>query len=121
MLFNSAEYLLFLPFVLAVYLLLRRVGLGAQNLWLLIVSYVFYGWWDWRFLGLLFGTTLNDYLVGLALAKVENPRYRRALLALSIGVNLGVLGFFKYFNFFVESLVPPPAGIGITLHVSPSG
>ena len=116
MLFNSAEYLLFLPFVLAVYLLLRRVGLGAQNLWLLIVSYVFYGWWDWRFLGLLFGTTLNDYLVGLALAKVENPRYRRALLALSIGVNLGVLGFFKYFNFFVESLVEAFAGIGITLH-----
>jgi alginate O-acetyltransferase complex protein AlgI len=115
MLFNSADYALFLPLVLLVYILLRRAGLRAQNAWLLIASYVFYGWWDWRFLGLLFGTTLNDYLVGLGLERAERPRRRRALILLSIGVNLGVLGFFKYYNFFVSSFIDAFAGIGVTL------
>ena len=73
MLFNSADYALFLPLVLLVYVLLRRVGLRAQNAWLLVASYVFYGWWDWRFLGLLFGTTLNDYLVGIGLERTTRP------------------------------------------------
>ncbi|MDB6106362.1 MAG: putative poly(beta-D-mannuronate) O-acetylase [Gammaproteobacteria bacterium] len=115
MLFNSADYVLFLPLVLLVYVLLRRVGLRAQNAWLLIASYVFYGWWDWRFLGLLFGTTLNDYLVGLGLERTTQPSRRRALILLSIGVNLGVLGFFKYYNFFVASLIDAFAGIGVHL------
>jgi alginate O-acetyltransferase complex protein AlgI len=115
MLFNSADYALFLPLVLLVYLVLRRVGLRAQNAWLLIASYVFYGWWDWRFLGLLFGTTLNDYLVGLGLERTEEPKRRRALILLSIGVNLGVLGFFKYYNFFVSSFIGAFAGIGVRL------
>jgi alginate O-acetyltransferase complex protein AlgI len=115
MLFNSSDYVLFLPIVLLVYLLLRRVGLRAQNAWLLVASYTFYGWWDWRFLGLLFGTTLNDYLVGLGLEKTQEPRRRRALILLSIGVNLGVLGFFKYYNFFVSSLIGAFAGVGVHL------
>jgi alginate O-acetyltransferase complex protein AlgI len=115
MLFNSADYVLFLPLVLLVYWLLRRAGLRAQNAWLLIASYVFYGWWDWRFLGLLFGTTLNDYLVGIGLERAEEPKRRRALILLSIGVNLGVLGFFKYYNFFVSSLIAAFAGLGVHL------
>src|SRR3981081_4655314 len=115
MLFNSADYALFLPLVLLVYVLLRRVGLRAQNAWLLIASYVFYGWWDWRFLGLLFGTTLNDYLVGLGVGRTARRSRRRALILLSIGVNLGVLGFFKYYNFFVASLIDAFAGIGVQL------
>jgi alginate O-acetyltransferase complex protein AlgI len=115
MLFNSADYALFLPLVLLVYVLLRRAGLRAQNAWILIASYVFYGWWDWRFLGLLFGTTLNDYLVGLGLEKTAEPRHRRALILLSIGVNLGVLGFFKYYNFFVSSFIAAFAHIGVQL------
>jgi alginate O-acetyltransferase complex protein AlgI len=115
MLFNSADYALFLPLVLLVYVLLRRVGLRAQNAWLLVASYVFYGWWDWRFLGLLFGTTLNDYLVGIGLERTTQPSRRRALILLSIGVNLGVLGFFKYYNFFVTSLLDAFAGIGVQL------
>ena len=97
------------------YVLLRRAGLRAQNAWMLLASYVFYGWWDWRFLGLLFGTTLNDYLVGLGLERTENPRHRHALILLSIGVNLGVLGFFKYYNFFVSSFIEAFAGIGVHL------
>ena len=115
MLFNSADYVLFLPLVLLVYVLLRRAGLRAQNAWMLVASYVFYGWWDWRFLGLLFGTTLNDYLVGLGLERTEDPRRRRLLILLSIGVNLGVLGFFKYYNFFVSSFIEAFAGIGVHL------
>jgi D-alanyl-lipoteichoic acid acyltransferase DltB (MBOAT superfamily) len=115
MLFNSADYVLFLPLVLLVYLLLRRAGLRAQNAWLLTASYVFYGWWDWRFLGLLFGTTLNDYLVGIGLERTEQPKRRRALILLSIGVNLGVLGFFKYYNFFVSSFIDAFARIGVRL------
>jgi alginate O-acetyltransferase complex protein AlgI len=115
MLFNSSDYVLFLPLVLLVYVLLRRVGLRAQNAWMLLASYVFYGWWDWRFLGLLFGTTLNDYLVGIGLERTGQPRHRRALILLSIGVNLGVLGFFKYYNFFVSSFIDAFAGIGVQL------
>ncbi len=115
MLFNSSDYVLFLPLVLLVYVLLRRAGLRAQNAWMLVASYVFYGWWDWRFLGLLFGTTLNDFLVGIGLEKTADPRRRRALILLSIGVNLGVLGFFKYYNFFVSSFIDAFAGVGIHL------
>lgn len=115
MLFNSSDYFLFLPLVLLVFVLLRRAGLRAQNAWLLIASYVFYGWWDWRFLGLLFGTTLNDYLVGIGLERTHDPHRRKVLILLSIGVNLGVLGFFKYYNFFVSSLIDAFGGIGIHL------
>ncbi len=115
MLFNSSDYVLFLPLVLLVYVLLRRAGLRAQNAWLLLAGYVFYGWWDWRFLGLLFGTTLNDYLVGLGLERTADPGRRRLLILLSIGVNLGVLGFFKYYNFFVSSLIDAFAGFGVHL------
>jgi D-alanyl-lipoteichoic acid acyltransferase DltB (MBOAT superfamily) len=114
-LFNSSDYILFLPLALLVYLLLQRAGLRAQNAWLLLASYIFYGWWDWRFLGLLFGTTLNDYLVGIGLERTQDPRRRRLLILLSIGVNLGVLGFFKYYNFFVTSLIEAFAGIGVRL------
>ena len=115
MLFNSADYAFFLPLVLLVYMLLRRAGLRAQNAWMLLAAYVFYGWWDWRFLGLLFGTTLNDYLVGIGLERTDEPRRRRALILLSIFVNLGVLGFFKYYNFFVASLIDAFGSIGVHL------
>lgn len=116
MLFTSAGFILFLPIVLLGYALLARVNLRAQNLWLLIASYVFYGWWDWRFLGLLFITTLNDYIVGIGLNRTDDDRRRRLLLMLSVGVNLGVLGFFKYYNFFVDSFVSAFAAAGITVH-----
>jgi len=115
LLFNSADYVLFLPLVLLVYVLLRRAGVRAQNAWMLVASYVFYGWWDWRFLGLLFGTTLNDYLVGIGLERAQKQSTRRGLILLSIGVNLGVLGFFKYYNFFVASFIEAFDGIGVHL------
>ncbi|MCK4594728.1 MBOAT family protein, partial [bacterium] len=103
MLFNSLEFALFLPVVLAVYWLLRHRPPRYQNLLLIAVSYLFYAWWDWRFLGLVVVISLSDYLIGRGLAVEERPGKRKLLLALSLLVNLVILGFFKYFNFFVSS------------------
>ncbi len=103
MLFNSLEFILFLPVVLAVYWLLRRRKPLYQNLLLIAASYLFYAWWDWRFLGLVVVISLSDYLIGRGLAVEERPGKRKLLLALSLLVNLAILGFFKYFNFFISS------------------
>ena len=116
MLFNSAEYILFLPTVLTIYLLLARFSVLAQNLWMIAASYVFYGWWDWRFLALLMACSLNDYLVAIGLSVAKKDSVRKALLIASLAVNLGALGFFKYFNFFISSLITAFANLGIELH-----
>ena len=100
--FNSVEFLLFLPLVLLVY---GRV-LGHEHrrdVFLLLASYVFYMSWDWRYAGLILFSTLVDFVVGARLAGSESPSRRRALLVLSLFVNLGVLALFKYFNFFMET------------------
>lgn len=111
MLFNSSEFLLFLPVTLLLYWLLRG-NLRWQNVLLLLASYVFYGWWDERFLSLIAFSTLVDYLAGL---KIQSSQKKKLWLGLSIGVNLGLLGFFKYYNFFVDSWVDAWAGMGITM------
>jgi alginate O-acetyltransferase complex protein AlgI len=103
MLFNSIEFALFLPIVFALYWFVVNRNLKLQNLFMIGASYFFYGWWDWRFLSLIAFSSLVDYLVGLRLLKTVNPRKRKTLLLTSILVNLGFLGFFKYFNFFAES------------------
>ncbi|MEL6673227.1 MAG: MBOAT family O-acyltransferase [Bacteroidota bacterium] len=90
-----------------------------QNILLLMASYVFYGWWDWRFLGLIALSSGLDFVLGLQIGKTEHPRTRKYLVGLSLGVNLGLLGFFKYFNFFVSSFVAAFAGIGIHLEFTP--
>lgn len=100
MLFNSLDFGYFLPIVLILFWLLRNT-LKTQNLLLLIASYVFYGWWDWRFLSLIAISSLLDYTIGLKLHRSENNR--KCWLALSLIVNLGMLGFFKYANFFAQS------------------
>jgi len=100
LLFNSFTFAVFLPVVLILYWTLPR---RFQNPLLLVASYVFYGAWDWRFLGLLWLSTLVDYLVGRALGTTTDTGRRRRLLGLSLFVNLGILASFKYFNFFVES------------------
>lgn len=74
-----------------------------QNILVVVASFVFYGWWDWRFLSLLIFSSVVDYFVGIRLGKTENERSRKYLLVISLFVNLGLLGFFKYYNFFVES------------------
>jgi alginate O-acetyltransferase complex protein AlgI len=105
MLFNSLEFALFLPTVVILYWLLRKKPPRYQNLLLVAASYLFYAWWDWRFLGLVAVISLCDYLVGRGLATEERPGRRKLLLAVSLVVNLGILGFFKYFNFFADSAV----------------
>jgi D-alanyl-lipoteichoic acid acyltransferase DltB (MBOAT superfamily) len=105
MLFNSIDFAVFLPIVFVLYWFVFNKNLRHQNLLIVAASYVFYGWWDWRFLSLLLFSTLTDFVVGIWLGKIDNPRKRKALLAWSIIVNLGFLGFFKYYNFFVDSFV----------------
>ncbi len=105
MLFNSIDFFLFLPIVFTLYWLIGSKKIKSQNLLIVISSYVFYGWWDWRFLFLIVFSTLVDYFVGLSLNKAKIHYKRKLLLWVSICVNLGFLGFFKYYNFFIDSLV----------------
>ena len=102
MLFNSLIFLAFFIAVYGGYLLLQRRHV-LQNRFLLIASYFFYGFWDWRFLGLLAGVTVANYYAGLAISRSGNPRARNTWLVLALIVSLGALGFFKYFNFFADS------------------
>lgn len=97
MIFNSVEFAILFAVVLTVYWRLRH---RQQNLWLLAASYLFYGWWDWRFLGLMVLSTVVDYTIGRAM---PTSGRRGALLAISIAVNLSILGTFKYFDFFIGS------------------
>ncbi len=112
MYFNSFEFVLFFAIVYGLYVVLRH---RQQNYLLLAASYFFYGWWDWRFLSLIVLSTLVDYFVGLALDSSSGKRRRRQLVWLSVGVNLGVLGIFKYFGFFAESLNVALAQFGIAM------
>ena len=103
MVFNSFAFAYFFIIVFALYWAIGRWH-RAQNALLLAAGYFFYGCWDWRFLSLLILSTTIDYGCGLAVARVESPRKRAAVLALSMAVNLGMLGFFKYFDFFAGSM-----------------
>ena len=101
MLFNSFTFWIFFALVLGIY---WRLDQKAQNRFLLLASYIFYGWWDWRFLSLILLSTMVDYFVGLRLGSAGTDEARKKrLLALSVSVNLGLLGVFKYAGFFVES------------------
>lgn len=105
MLFNSVDFAIFLPIVFLLFWFAAVRNMRLQNLFVTIVSYIFYGWWDPRFLGLIVVSTLIDYSVGMGLARAESPLRRRLLLWTSLLTNFGILGFFKYFNFFADSLV----------------
>ncbi|MHC4941328.1 MAG: MBOAT family O-acyltransferase, partial [Planctomycetota bacterium] len=112
MLFNSLEFAAFLPIVYACYWLVRTDRVRTQNALLLVASYVFYGWWDWRFLALVFLSSAVDYAVGLALDRAEPLRRRKALLGASLCTNLGILGVFKYFDFFAASFADLLSTVG---------
>ncbi|MBP93490.1 MAG: membrane-bound O-acyltransferase family protein, partial [Flavobacteriaceae bacterium] len=104
MLFNSIDFAIFFPIVFILYWLLSK-HLTARNALMLISSYVFYGWWDWRFLFLIIISSFVDYFVGRQLFKTENNRKRKHLLLVSLFVNLGFLVYFKYTNFFIDTFV----------------
>lgn len=103
--FNSIDFAIFLPIVFILYWFITTKNLKIQNLLIVAASYVFYGWWDWRFLSLILFSTIVDYTVGLELLKKRDQAKRRILLCTSILVNLGLLGFFKYYNFFLDNFV----------------
>jgi len=119
MVFNSLPFLVFIGLFFPLYFAVR----GRTRLFLcLVASYVFYAWWDWRFLGLILTSTLIDYLIGLRLKTESDSSKRKWLLRLSVIMNLGFLGFFKYFNFFVESFQAMLLSLGLepdihTLHI----
>lgn len=105
MLFNSIDFAIFLPIVFALYWFVVNKKLKIQNLLIVAASYLFYGWWDWRFLSLILLSTIVDYFIGLMLMTVIKQSKRRALLWMSIIVNLGILCFFKYYNFFLDNFI----------------
>jgi D-alanyl-lipoteichoic acid acyltransferase DltB (MBOAT superfamily) len=105
MLFNSIDFAIFLPIVFILYWFVTKKNLKLQNILIVAASYLFYGWWDWRFLSLILFSTIVDYSVGIGLLKQESPAKRKILLWTSILVNLGFLGFFKYYNFFLENFI----------------
>ena len=103
MLFNSIDFAIFLPIIFILYWFVTNKKLKTQNLLIVISSYIFYGWWDWRFLSLILFSTIVDFLIGISLSKQEKQTKRKILLWTSILVNLGFLGFFKYYNFFLDN------------------
>jgi alginate O-acetyltransferase complex protein AlgI len=110
-LFTEPVFFAFFPAVLAVAWLDR--GLRRRKLWLLAASYLFYAAWDWRFLGLIAVSTLVDFAVGRGLGRARRPAPRRALLLASLGANLGLLGAFKYYGFFVDSAAGLLSALGL--------
>lgn len=119
MVFNSITFLFFCAIVLPLY---YRFPFRWQNVLLLFASYVFYGWWDWRFTGLLLATTGIDFYLARQIDEAQDQRVRKGLLAGSMVVNLLTLGVFKYFNFFSGSLQTALSSVGLhpdwpTLHV----
>ncbi|MEH0156172.1 MBOAT family protein [Limibacter armeniacum] len=119
MIFNSIPFLAFIIAVIPIFYLLKG---RMRMLFILLSSYFFYGWWDWRFLSLIVFSTFSDYLIGYQIGKTQSETNRKLLLILSLITNLGMLAFFKYFNFFIDSLdstlgvigLPPS---GVVLHI----
>ena len=105
MLFNSFEFIVFFILVFVGYWYVLRHSVKQQNILLLVASYFFYGWWDWRFLSLIAFSSLVDYFLGRAIGDSKSETKKRWLLTVSLICNLGLLGFFKYYNFFVDSLI----------------
>lgn len=105
MFFNSIDFAIFLPIVFILYWFVTNENLKLQNFLIVAASYLFYGWWDWRFLSLILFSTIVDYTVGRKLKTEENKAKRKILLWSSILVNIGFLGFFKYYNFFLDNFI----------------
>lgn len=122
MIFNSIEFLIFLPIVFLLYWFGFQKNIKLQNLFILFISYLFYGWWDWRFLCLIILCSGMNYVAGTLLSSNESRKNRKLILVISCLVSLGLLCVFKYFNFFIDNFINAFALIGIhlqprTLHI----
>ena len=118
MLFNSIEFIIFLPIVFLFYWKVFQKNLRLQNALILVSSYIFYGWWDWRFLSLILFSTIVDFFLGQLIFKYESSKKRKILLITSLLVNLGILGVFKYYNFFLENFVQAFSFFGRSISLS---
>lgn len=117
MVFNSVSFLIFFALFFHLYWWINNKGsVKWRNIYLIIASYIFYGWWDWRFLGLIAISSLADYIIGIKISTAQSRHLRKSLLIASISINLGILGFFKYFNFFIESLAILFNNLNIPFH-----
>ncbi len=116
MLFNSLDFAIFLPIVFVLYWVMKQ-HFRLQNLLIVAASYVFYGWWDARFLGLILLSTVVDFFIGRQLGIENQEQKRKILLWTSVFVNLGLLGFFKYFNFFLENFTAAFSFFGVDFSV----
>ncbi|HNX90085.1 MAG TPA: MBOAT family O-acyltransferase [Paludibacteraceae bacterium] len=121
MLFNSFDFAVFMPIVFLLYWLVFNRTVTLRNSFLLVASYAFYSFWDWRFLFLLLFSSLADFILGLQLHKTsdDQPRKRKMWLYCSLAINFGILGFFKYYNFFTESFVEAFTIFGRELNYEP--
>lgn len=118
MLFNSIDFAIFLPIVFVLYWFVTNKNLKLQNGLILAASYFFYAWWDWRFLSLILFSTVVDYSIGILLSQHSDPLKRKVLLWTSVVVNIGFLGVFKYYNFFIENFISAFSLFGITASMS---
>ncbi len=118
MLFNSIDFAIFLPIVFVLYWFVAQKHLRLQNGLIVLASYVFYGWWDWRFLSLILFSTLIDYSIGNLLKREEQVFKRKIYLWTSIAFNLGFLGFFKYYNFFLDNFIAAFSFFGSEIQAS---
>jgi alginate O-acetyltransferase complex protein AlgI len=117
MLFNSIEFTLFLPIVFLLYWFAFGKNLKLQNLFLILASYIFYGWWDWHFLLLIAFTSLSTWLSGIAMHSGKTSVSRaKMIVTASIILNLGILAVFKYYNFFIENFIELFSAFGFQLH-----
>ena len=115
MIFSSVDFFVFFAVFLLLY---RALPHRPQNHLILVASYVFYSWWDWRFSGLILLMSLVDAVAAVELGKTDSPLRRKAWVVASLSVNLGVLGFFKYFNFFVDATASALQGMGFEPHLT---
>lgn len=116
MIFNSFSFLIFFPIVFLIYWYLGKKSLMYQNYFLLFASYFFYSYWDYRFTFLLLFSTLLDYVSGIKIQNSKTEKLKNFWFWMSILINIGFLGVFKYFNFFVESFTDLLNSIGLQVN-----
>lgn len=118
MLFNSLDFAIFFPIFFFLYWVIFKNSIDKQNILIVIASYLFYSFWDLRFLSLIVFSTALDYILAKRIENSQNNKYRRIFLILSLVFNLGILGVFKYYNFFIDNFNSAFSVLGISLNLN---